>query len=189
MGSAISTNRVLSNIDHTRFGNSATNRFSFSNSRFGSHTSRFERPEFGGRHEFRGGHDFRGGESNFGFERESSFGGDAFSFFPNLLGLALAFGSFGARGFGVPGFGFPGFGLLGLGLNLLESGFGGDNGYGVYGGGSGGGGYGGYGLEGSYAGPAAYGACFSPVGAPAPVSPYWGPALIPYPVGDLACLQ
>jgi hypothetical protein len=175
---------VLSNIDHTRFGNSATNRFSFSNSRFGSHTSRFERPEFGGRHEF------RGGESNFGFERESSFGGDAFSFFPDLLGLALAFGSFGARGFGLPGLGFPGFGLLGLGLNLLESGFGGNGGYGDYGGGSGGdGGYGGYAFERSYGGPAAYGACVGSIWTPAPISPFRGPALIPYPAQILACPQ
>jgi hypothetical protein len=149
---------VLSNIDHSRFGNSATNRFSFSNSRFGSHVPRFERPEFGGRHEF------RGGESNFGFGRESSFGGDPFSFFPDLLGLALAFGSFGSRGFGS----------LGLGLNLLNPGFGGDSGYGSYGSS---GGYGDYG--------ASIGSGWPPVS----VSPYWGPGMIPYPADNLTCPQ
>jgi hypothetical protein len=146
------------------------NRFSFSNSRFGSHVPRFERPEFGGHHEF------RGGESNFGFGRESSFGGDAFSFFPDLLGLALAFGSFGSRGFGLPGFGLPG-----LALNLLESGFGGDSGYGDYGGGSG--------FDGGYAGSAGYGACVGSSWTPSPVPPYWAPAVIPYPAQILTCPQ
>jgi hypothetical protein len=172
-GSAISTSRVVSNIDHSRFGISGTNRFSFSNSQFGSHVPRFERPEFGGHHEF------RGGESNFGFGRESSFGGDAFSFFPDLLGLALAFGSFGSRGFGLPG----------LALNLLESGFGSNGGYGSYDGGSGGyGGYaGGYGGDGGFDG--GYGDCVSSGWNPGPVSAYWGPGVIPYPAESLTCLR
>jgi len=167
-GSAISSSRVVSNIDHSRFGNSATNQFSFSNSRFGSHVARFERREFGDRHEF------RGGESNFGFGQESSFGGDAFSFFPDLLGLALAFGSFGARGFGIPGFGLPG-----LALNLLESGFG------DFGNGSGYGG--GFGGDSSYDGSGgyyAYGVC---PWTPGPISLYWGPGVMAYPADNLAC--
>lgn len=173
-GSAISTRRVLSNIDHSRFGNSATDRFSFSNSRFGSHVPRFERPELGGRHEF------RGGGSNIGFGRESSFSGEAFSFFPDLLGLALAFGSFGARGFGLPGFGLPG-----LALNLLESGFGS---IGSYGGGSGGyGGYAdGYGGDVGYGGYDTYGGCSW---TPSPISPFWGPGVIPYQAENVTCPQ
>ena len=132
-GSTISTSRALSNFENYRFSNSSANRSSFSNSRLGSHVSLFLGPKFGGRHQF------LSGERSFG--RESSFGGDTFSFFPNLLGLALAFGSFGSRGFG----------LLGLGLNLLNSGFGGDNGYARNGVGSGGyGDYGGYGALGGY---------------------------------------
>jgi hypothetical protein len=178
-GSAISTSRVVSNIDHSQFGNSATNRFSFLKSPFGSHVSRFERPEFGGRHEF------RGGASHFGFRQESSFGGDAFSFFPNLLGLALAFGSFGSRGFG-----FPGLGLLGLGLNLLQSGigdFGGDSGYG----GDGDyGSYGGYVGNGGYAVGALYGACVGSGWTPVPVTPYYlTPGVVSYPIQYFTCLQ
>jgi hypothetical protein len=164
-GSAISANRVVSNIDHSRFGNSATDRISFSNSRFGSHVPRFERPEFGERHEF------RSSESRFGFGRESSYGGDAFSFFPDLLGLALAFGSFGARGFGLPG----------LALNLLESGFG------DFANGSGyGGGYGGNSSYDDSAGYDAYGGCISTPGA---VSSYSGLGVIPYPADNLTCPQ
>jgi len=162
-GSVIAASRAVSNIDHSRFGNAATNRFSFSNSRFGSHVPRFERPEFGDRHEF------RGGESSFDFGRESSYGGDAFSFFPDLLGLALAFGSFGARGFGLPG----------LALNLLESGFG-DLGNG--------GGYGdSYGGSGNYYGPASYDTVGGCTWTPGPVSPYWARGVIPYPADNLTC--
>jgi len=164
-GTAISTSRVLSNIDHSRFGNSATNRFSFSNSRFGSHVPRFERPELGG------GHEFRGGESNFGFGGESSFGGDAFSFFPDLIGLALAFGSFGARGFGLPG----------LALNLLESGFG------DFGNGSGYGG--GYGGDSSYGGPGGYDIYGGSIWTPPPISVYWGPGVVPYQAANVTYPQ
>lgn len=164
-GSTISASRAVSNIDHSRFGNSATNRFSFSNSRFGSHVRRFERPEFGDQQEF------RGGESRFGFGRESSYGGDAFSFFPDLLGLALAFGSFGARGFGLPG----------LALNLLESGFGDF--------GNGGGYDGSYGGNGSYDGPANYDTYGGCTWTPGPVSPYWAHGVIPYPADNLTCPQ
>lgn len=157
-------------MDHSRFGNSATNQFSFSNSRFGSHVQRFERPEFGDRHEF------RSGESNFGFGRESSFGADAFSFFSDLLDLALAFGSFGARGFGLPGFGLPG-----LALNLLESGFS------DFGNGSG---YGGsYGGDGSYSGSGGYDTYGGCIWTPGPVSPYWNPGVIPYPAPIFTCYQ
>ena len=92
------------------------------------------------------------------FAQESSFGGDAFSFFPDLLGLALAFGSFGSRGFG----------LLGLGLNLLGSGFGSDGGYG--------GGFGGYGYSGGYV------ACNGFGGYVACGGPVWTPGLLPPPL-------
>jgi hypothetical protein len=78
-----------------------------------------------------------------------------------LLGLALAFGSFGSRGFG----------LLGLGLNLLGSGF---DSFG------GNGGYGGSGGSGPYCGAG---------WTPGLVSPYWGPGVISYPVEDLTCVQ
>jgi hypothetical protein len=110
---------VLSNFEHTRFGNSPAGRSSFSNSRFGLSPSRFETPAFGRRHQFGGGESF--------FGQESSFGGDAFSIIPDLLGLALTIGSFGSRGFG----------LLGLGLDLLGSSFGGSadsGGFGSFGG-------------------------------------------------------
>jgi hypothetical protein len=156
---------VLSNIDHSRFGNSATNRFSFSNARFGSHVPRFERPELGGRHEF------RGGESNFGFGPESSFSGDAFSFFPDLLGLALTFGSLGARGFGLPG----------LALNLLESGFG------DFGNGSGYGG--GYGGDSGYGGSGGYDPYGGSIWTPGPISAYWGPGVIPYQAANVTYPQ
>jgi hypothetical protein len=152
-GSAISTSRVLSNIENARFSNSGVSRFSSSNSRFGSHVPQFETPALGGRHQF------RGGETSFG--RESSFGRDAFSFVPDLLGLALAFGTFGSRGFG----------LFGLGLNLLGSGFDGFGGNGGYGG------SGGYGPD-----------CVSGW-TPGLVSPYWGPGVITYPLEDLTCVQ
>jgi hypothetical protein len=172
---------VLSNIGHTRFGNSSSGRSSFSNSRFAPHEPRFEGPQSGGRHDFHGGHrfdrrgfggfnDFRGGEG--GFAQASSFGGDGFSFFPDLLGLALSFGRFGS----------PAFGLIGLGVNLLESAIAADSGYG---GGSGSygdsGGYGadsgGYGAYG--AGPVGYSGCPNYGWTPTPVSPYWCAPLNP----------
>ncbi len=156
-GSSISTSRALSNFENYRFSNSSANRSSFSNSRLGSQVSLFLGPKFGGRHQF------LGGERSFG--RESSFGGDTISFFPNLLGLALAFGNFGSRGFG----------LLGLGLNLLSSGFGGDSGYARNGGSGGYGDYGGYGALGGYG------------RTPGPISPYWGPGVITFPAENLTC--
>jgi hypothetical protein len=162
-GSAISPGSVLSNIESSRFSNSRASRFSFSNSRLGPSSSRFEGAVFGDRHQF------RGGETSFG--RESSFGGDLFSFVPELLGLALAFGSFGTRGFGLPGIGLPGFGLPGLALNLLESGLGSGGGYG---------GYGGSGGYDSYGGPA---------WTPGLAIPYWPPAVISYPAVNLTCLR
>ncbi|MGH9713207.1 MAG: hypothetical protein ACRD5M_07905 [Candidatus Acidiferrales bacterium] len=172
---------MLSNIEHTRFGNSPSSLSSFSNSRFAPHESRFERPQFGGRNDFHGGERFGrrgfGGGRDFygggrGFVQESSFGGDGFSFFPDLLDLALSFGRFGS----------PGFGLIGLGANLLESAIGADSGYG---GGSGGyGDYGGYGGDpGSYggydAGSIDYGTCTGDDGTLESLPPYGCPVFNP----------
>jgi hypothetical protein len=108
-------NRGLSNFRNSRFDNFASSRSSFSNSRAGSRVPRFEHSRFGAAHQFDWGAT--------SFHRETSFGGDEFSFFPNLFGLALDLRGFGLRGLGMLGSGLAGFGVGGL--DLLGSGFGG----------------------------------------------------------------
>ena len=160
-GSAISSGRVLSNFG-TRFSHSPAGRYSLADSRFGSRSWSSDRAEFGNR---RGFHE---GERSFGGgELWSNGNGDEFSFFPDLLGLALGLGNFALRGFN----------LFGEGLNLLGSAFGSDTGYGNYGG------YGGFGGSGAYGG---YDVGFNVVSPP--LSPYWVPTVVPYALeGGIFC--
>ena len=182
MESAISPGRVLSNFEDSRFRNSASSRFSFSNSRLGSRGSQFESSAFGRRDQFRDSrYRFRDGGAGFG--RESSFGGDDFSFVPDLLSLALGFGNLALRGPGLLGPGLLGPGLLGLGLNLLDSVFA------DFGGSGGSGSYGSYPASGEYRGPGGYGAIGGYGGTMGSASPYWGPGVISCPVENLTCFR
>jgi hypothetical protein len=108
-------NHGLSNFGNSRFDNSAFGHSSFSNSRTGSSVPRFGGSRFGGAQQFDWGAT--------SFHRETSFGGDDFSFFPNLFGLALDLGGFGLRGLGMLGSGLGGFGVRSL--DLLGSRWGG----------------------------------------------------------------
>jgi hypothetical protein len=113
--SSFNSNRGLSNFGNSRFGHSGFGHSSFSNSRTRPRVPQFGSPRFGGARQFDWGAT--------SFNRETSFGGDDFSFIPDLFDLALDLGGFGLRGFGLLGPGLTGFGLRGL--DLLGAGLGG----------------------------------------------------------------
>lgn len=96
-------NRGMSNSPNSRFGNSAVDHPSFSNSRTGSSVPLFWNSRFGRAHQFDSGAT--------SFNRESPFGGGDFSFIPDLFGLALNLGSFGLRGLALLGSSLGGFRL------------------------------------------------------------------------------
>jgi len=103
--------RRQSNFDNSRFGNTRIGHSSSSHSRAWSSARRH------GNSQFDGAHPFDWGAAS--FNRESSFGGSDFPFFPDLFGLALDLGGFGLRGLSLLGNGLNAFGPLGL--NLLDS--------------------------------------------------------------------
>jgi hypothetical protein len=119
--SSLDPNHGLSNFGNSRFGNSAFahsslfNPRSRSNSRARSSVSRFAPLRFGDAHPFD-----LGATS---FSGVPSFGGDEFSFVPDLFGLALDMGGLGLRGLSLLGSGLTGIGLQSL--DLLGSGLGG----------------------------------------------------------------
>jgi hypothetical protein len=115
--SSFASNHRLLNFGDSRFGNSAFGHSysSKSKSRTRSSDSRFSPSRFGGAHQFDPGAT--------SFNLGTSFGGDEFSFVPNLFGLALDFGGFGLRGLSLLDSGLTGFGLQSL--DLLGSGLGG----------------------------------------------------------------
>jgi hypothetical protein len=103
--------RRQSNFENSRFGNSRISHSSFSHSRGRSSARRH------GNSQFDSAHPFDWGAAS--FNRETSFGGSDFPFFPDLFGLALDLGGFGLRGLSLLGTGLNAFGPLGL--NLLGS--------------------------------------------------------------------
>jgi hypothetical protein len=114
--SSFNFNRGYSNFRNTRFGDSRSRGSSFADVRFGSHGSSLGRSRFAGRHQLD-----RGGTP---FGREASFGGDDFSFVPDLFGWALGLGTLAVSGLDLLGPGLTAFGLRGvgfLGWGLLNS--------------------------------------------------------------------
>jgi hypothetical protein len=114
--SSFHVNRGLSNFRNTRFGDSRSGSSSFADARFGSYGSSIGRSRFAGRHQLD-----RGGTP---FGREASFGGNDFSFVPDLFGWALGLGTLAVSGLDLLGPGLTAFGLRGvgfLGWGLLNS--------------------------------------------------------------------
>lgn len=109
--SSFDQHRRQSNFENSRFGNSGTRHSPFSHSRARSSAHRH------GNSQFDGAHPFDWGAAS--FNREPSFGGSDFPFFPDLFGLALDLGGFGLRGLNLLGTGLNAIGPLGL--NLLGS--------------------------------------------------------------------
>jgi hypothetical protein len=103
--------RRKSNFENSRFGNSGIGHSSFSHSRAWSSARRH------GNSQFDGAHPFDWGAAS--FNRETSFGGNDFPFFPDLFGLALDLGGFSLRGLSLLGTRLNAFGPLGI--NLLDS--------------------------------------------------------------------
>ena len=108
---SVEQHRRRSSFENSRFGNSGIGHSSFSHSRSRSSARRH------GNSQFDGAHPFDWGAAS--FNRETSFGGNDFSFFPDLFGLALDLGGFGLRSLSLLGTGLNAFGPLGI--NLLGS--------------------------------------------------------------------
>ena len=103
--------RRRSSFENSRFGHSGIGHSSSSHSRAWSSAHRH------GNSQFDGAHPFDWGAAS--FNRETSYGGSDFSFFPDLFGLALDLGGFGLRSLSLLGSGLNAFGPLGI--NLLGS--------------------------------------------------------------------
>jgi hypothetical protein len=104
--SLLDRNREMPNFGNSRFGNSSFGHSSALHGRNGSSVRHFGGSRFGGARQFE--------SAGTSFNSESSFGGDEFSFIPDLFGLALNLGGFGLRGLGLLGSGLGEFGLQGL---------------------------------------------------------------------------
>jgi hypothetical protein len=110
-GPSFEQHRRRSSFESSRSGNSGIGHSSFSHSRAWSGARRH------GNSQFDGAHPFDWGAAS--FNRETSYGGSDFSFFPDLFGSALDLGGFGLRSLSLLGTGLNAFGPLGI--NLLGS--------------------------------------------------------------------